>query len=96
MLTFLVEILNWIIDKVEDCYYHIDSQKHIYYDAYDDEYIRTVASESNWDVATMNPVNCRFDLDCDPSRPLEVVPDWGSKINLFSEGRSVTTTLLQK
>jgi hypothetical protein len=87
MLTFLVEILNWIIDKVEDCYYHVDSQKHIYYDAYDDDYIRNVAADSNWDVATMNPVNCRFDLDCDPSKPLEVVPDWGSKINLFSVGQ---------
>ena len=87
MLTFLIEILNWIIDKVEDCYYHLDSSKHIYYDAYDDEYIRNVANDSDWDINTMNPANSRFDLDCDPSRPLEVVPDWGAKINLFSVGQ---------
>jgi len=43
--------------------------------------------ESNWRCSTMNPVNCRFELECDPSRPLEVVPDWGSKINLFSVGQ---------
>ena len=87
MLTFMIEILNWIIDKVEDCYYHIDSQKHIYYDAYDDDYIRTLATDSEYDISTMNPANCQFDLDCDPSRALEVVPDWGSNLNLFSVGQ---------
>jgi hypothetical protein len=87
MLTFLIEILNWIIDKVEDCYYHLDSQKHIYYDAYDDDYIRTLANDSEYDISTMNPANCQFDLDCDPSRALEVVPDWGSNLNLFSVGQ---------
>ena len=87
MLTFMIEILNWIIDKVEDCYYHLDSQKHVYYDAYDDDYIRTMATDSEYDISTMNPANCQFDLDCDPSRALEVVPDWGSNINLFSVGQ---------
>jgi hypothetical protein len=87
MLTFLIEILNWIIDKVEDCYYHLDSQKHIYYDAYDDDFIRTLATDSEYDISTMNPANCQFDLDCDPSRALEVVPDWGSNLNLFSVGQ---------
>jgi hypothetical protein len=33
LLTFMVEILNWIIDKVEDCYYQLDPQRHLYYDA---------------------------------------------------------------
>jgi hypothetical protein len=87
MLTFMIEILNWIIDKVEDCYYHLDSQKHVYYDAYDDDYIRTLATDSEYDISTMNPANCQFDLDCDPSRALEVVPDWGSNLNLFSVGQ---------
>ena len=87
MLTFMIEILNWIIDKVEDCYYHLDSQKHVYYDAYDDDFIRTVATDSEYDISTMNPANCQFDLDCDPSRALEVVADWGSNINLFSVGQ---------
>jgi hypothetical protein len=87
LLTFMIEILNWIIDKVEDCYYHIDSQKHVYYEAYDDDFIRSLANDSEYDISTMNPANCQFDLDCDPSRPLEVVPDWGSNINLFSVGQ---------
>lgn len=87
LLTFMIEILNWIIDKVEDCYYHLDPQKHIYYDAYNDDYIRGVAENTNWDTTSLESPDCRFDLDCDPSRPLEIVPDWGVKINLFSIGQ---------
>lgn len=87
MLTFMIEILNWIIDKVEDCYYHIDPQIHVYYDAYNDDYIRGVAEDSNWDAKKLETPDCRFDLDCDPSKPLEVGPDWGVKINLFSVGQ---------
>jgi hypothetical protein len=87
ILTFMIEILNWIVDKVEDCYYHLDPQKHIYYDAYNDDYIRGVADNTNWDAGSLETPDCRFDLDCDPNRPLEIVPDWGAKINLFSVGQ---------
>ena len=84
LLTFMIEILNWITDQIEDCYYNLDSQTHIYYDAYNDDYIRSIAENSNWDASQLEKENCTFDLDCDPSKPLEVVPDWGSKIALFS------------
>jgi len=87
LMTFMIEILNWIIDKVEDCYYPLDSQKHIYYDAYNDDFIRGLAENSNWDVDQLSTPDSRFDLDCDPNRPLEIVPDWGAKINLFSVGQ---------
>lgn len=87
LLTFMIEILNWVIDKVEDCYYHIDPQKHVYYDAEDNDYIRGKAEDSNWDADTLETPDCRNDLDCNPSKPLEVVFDWGSKINLMSVGQ---------
>lgn len=87
LLTFMIEILNWIVDKVEDCYYHIDPQKHVYYDAYNDDYIRGVAEDTNWDSEALENPDSRFDLDCDPGKRLEVVPDWGAKINLFSVGQ---------
>jgi hypothetical protein len=87
MLIFMIELLNWIVDKVEDCYYHLDPQKHVYYDAYNDDYIRGVAENTDWDATSLESPDCRFDLDCDPSRPLEIVPDWGAKINLFSIGQ---------
>lgn len=84
LLTFMVEILNWIVDQIEDCYYSLDSQLHIYYDAYNDDYIRGVAENSNWDAAQLENETCQNDLDCDPGKALEIVPDWGSKMALFS------------
>ena len=87
LLTFMIEILNWVIDKVEDCYYHLDPQKHVYYDAYNDDFIRGIAENTNWDADSLESPGCQADLDCDPSKPLEIVPDWGSNINLFSIGQ---------
>jgi len=87
LLTFLVEIMNWIIDKVEDCYYHIDSQKHVYYDASNDSFIRDYAENTNWDFKKLEQHDSRFDLDCDSMKPLEIVPDWGAHICLFSVGQ---------
>lgn len=87
LLTFMVEILNWIIDKVEDCYYHIDSQKHVYYDASNDSFIRSYAENTNYDFKKLEKHDSRFDLDCDPNKPLEIVPDWGAHICLFSVGQ---------
>jgi hypothetical protein len=87
MLTFLIEILNWIIDKVEDCYYHIDPQKHLYYDASNDSFLRDYAENNSWDMQKLSSPDSRFDLDCDPAKPIEIVPDWGAKIALFSVGQ---------
>lgn len=84
LMIFLIEILNWVVDQVENCYYHLDSQSNIYYDAYNDDYIRGVAENSNWSAASLEKETCMADLDCNPSKPLEIVPDWGSKIALFS------------
>lgn len=83
-LTFLIEILNMILDKVEDGYYHIDDQKHVYYNASNDIYIRDLAENTSWDMNKLAQRDSRYDLDCDSSVPLEIVPDWGAKICLFS------------
>ena len=86
-LIFLVEIMNWIIDKIEDCYYHIDPQKHVYYDAYNESIIRDKAENTNWDFAALERHDSTYDLDCDSSKAIEVVPDWGANISLFSIGQ---------
>jgi hypothetical protein len=87
LLTFMIEILNWIVDKVKDCYYHINPQIHVYYDAWNNDYIRGMAEYYGWEAGRLESPDCRFDLDCDPSGPLELSPDWGAKINLFSVGQ---------
>lgn len=84
MLTFLIEIMNMIMDKVEDCYYPLDDQKHIYHNSTNDSFIRDYADNTGWDFAKLGEPDSRFDIDCDPHKPLEVAPDWGAKICLFS------------
>lgn len=95
-LTFLVEIMNAVLDKVEDCYYNIDDQKHIYYNASNDSYIRDLAENSSWDMNKLSVPDSRFDLDCDPAKPLEIVPDWGAKICLFSIAQEKDFDLVTK
>jgi hypothetical protein len=84
LLTFMIEILNWIIDRVENNYYAIDTSRHVYFDAQDENFIRHYAAQTNYDFEKLGQLDSRFDLDCDPTKPLEIVPDWGSKISLFS------------
>lgn len=84
MLTFMIEILNWVIDRVENCYYPIETGKHVYYDASNDSFIRTYAESTEYDFDKLSKLDSRFDLDCDPNKPIEVAPDWGAKISLFT------------
>lgn len=87
LLTFMIEILNWIIDRVENNYYSIESNRHVYYNAQDNEFIRFIAAQTNYDFTQLEKTDSRFDLDCDTRKPIEIVPDWGAKIGLFSIGQ---------
>lgn len=87
LLIFLIEIMNWVINKVEDCYYHLDSARHIYYNASNDSFIQSYAEANNFDYHKLSKIDSRFDLDCDPTKPLEICPDWGAKICLFTVGQ---------
>jgi hypothetical protein len=83
LFTFMVEILNWVIDKVEDCYYKIDDKRHIYREAIDSDFVRNMAENNNYDFDELSQHDSRMDLDCDSTQVLEVVPDWGSNIVLL-------------
>lgn len=87
LLTFMIEIMNMILDKVEDCYYMIDNDKHVYYNATNDDFIRGIAENSNWDFNKLSTPDSRFDLDCNPNKPLEISFDWGAHISLMSVGQ---------
>jgi len=87
LLTFMIELMNMVIDKVEDGFYHIDELKHVYYDASNDSFIRNYAQDTNWDFGKLGNPDSRFDLDCNPSKAIEVCPDWQAKIALFTVGQ---------
>ncbi len=87
LLTFMIEIMNIYLDTVEDCYYHINESKHVYFNATNDGFIRDMAENTNWDFGKLEIQDSRFDKDCSPGVPLEITPDWGSQISLFTVGQ---------
>lgn len=87
LMTFLVEIMNIFLDQIEDCYYQLDESKHVYFNATNDDFIRDMAEDTDWDFKKLGSPDSRFDLDCNPNQPLEIAPDWGSTICLFSIGQ---------
>ena len=82
-IVFLVEIMNMYIDKVENCFYNLQADKHEYFGASDDKAIMDFAKDKNFDLDKSHFDNCTFDNDCDSSQPLEVSFDWGSSICLM-------------
>lgn len=85
-LTFLIEIMNMIIDKVEDCYYNLDPDKHVYHDSYNYSYIDSL----DYDFKRLGSPNSRFDKDVDRNQPLKMVQDWGAAISWIIIGQDNT------
>lgn len=81
--SFMVEILNYIVDKVDHCYYQIQD-RHRYYAATNDSYIRDFAEDNNFDWKQLADMDSRMDSDCVHNRPLEIVTDWGSNASFMS------------
>jgi len=78
-LSFMIEIMNMPVDKIDDCYYNINPDKHVYYDRYDYAYIDSL----DYDFEKLGNIDCRMDADCHKNKPLEVSLDWGSKISFM-------------
>ena len=75
--SFMVEILNYIVDKIDHCYYNI-TDRHRYYHATNDSYIRDFAENVYFNWKRLAEEDSRMDMDCNPNKPLEITPDWGS------------------
>ncbi len=76
-LSFLVEIMNMIMDKVEDCYYQLQEEIQIYHNSYDYSYVDSL--EYEFKIVANKTSLC--DLDCNKNMPLSMVFDWGGRIS---------------
>ena len=83
-LIFLVEMMNYLFDKVVDCFYSINEAKQLYYTGLDDRKILNFALENNYNMELLSKQSSSYDRDCNPSLPLEIVFDWGSSISVMS------------
>lgn len=81
-LTFMIEILNFVIDKIDHCYYQLD-ERHKYYNATNDSFIRDFAENSEYSWSKLASQDSRFDADCNPTQPLEICFDWGSSASFL-------------
>ena len=81
-LTFMIEILNFIVDKIDNCYYSLD-ERHKYYRATNDSFIRDFAENTDWDWRQLADTDSRMDADCNPNQAIEVSFDWGSKASFL-------------
>ena len=77
-LSFMVEILNFIIETVDDCYYHF-GENYKYYGATNDGYLRDKAENTDFSWKELASEDSRNDADCNRNQPLELSFDWGSK-----------------
>ena len=84
--SFMVEILNYVVDKIDQCYYSL-TDRHRYYNATNDSFIRDFAENNNFNWKELAEVDSRMDADCITSRPLEIVTDWGSAASFLSVGQ---------
>lgn len=72
---WLIEIMNQINDKVEDCFYML-TDKHLY-TSYD---YSGLSLDS--DVGDMR--DCIYDGDCNKDLPLYIQPDWGARVSVLT------------
>lgn len=86
LLSFMIEMLNYYLERVTDCYYSID-ERHVYYDADTSDTIRGFAEDNSFNWKELQKRDCRYDSDCDKKKPLEITPDWGSRISLIEVGQ---------
>ncbi|MDO4755843.1 MAG: hypothetical protein Q4A54_05835 [Parabacteroides sp.] len=81
-LTFMIEILNFIVDKIDNCFYNLD-ERHRYYNAQNNSFIRDFAENTDFDWQQLAETDSRMDADCNPNQPLELAFDWGSKASFL-------------
>ncbi|MCR4612710.1 MAG: hypothetical protein K5778_01775 [Bacteroidaceae bacterium] len=85
-LSFMIEILNYAVDKIDNCYYQI-ADRHKYYRATNDTFIRDFAENVQFDWKQLATTDCRMDADCLANRPLEMAIDWGSAASFMEVGQ---------
>lgn len=81
-MTFMIEILNFIADKIDNCYYHFNEASK-YYAVHNNSFLHDFAEEIDYNFSLLSDVDSRYDGDCNPNQPLEVCFDWGTRASFM-------------
>lgn len=82
-LVFMIEIMNLYYDKVDDGFYSLQENRHVYYNFYDTDRLLNQAQRTGFHLLDQAAQSSLIDRDCDPTAPLEIAFDWGSSISLM-------------
>jgi len=82
-IVFLIEIMNDIISMVENGYYAMNEDIHVYYDSWDDDFSNDLAINSNFNFATLSSKTAAFlsHRYYNPLLPVHLFFDWGGTIS---------------
>jgi hypothetical protein len=76
-LAFLIEVMNYIYDTIDGCFYNLE-EHHVDYDTYDYDYI-----DNGSVFVSKTKMHSRWQKDINPNEPIYMSVDWGSKVNCF-------------
>jgi hypothetical protein len=90
-LIFLIEIMNQVLDVIEDCFYNLQSEKQVYWDSFDNDFIQELALTSHYDFKKLGTPDCRYDSKkyYHPDKPLILMLDWGGGISYCAIGQQI-------
>lgn len=89
--SFLVEVLNWFPDAIEDGFYAALDRK---YHGYTNKFDLSFLSDQELNSEPLKKPDCRMDGDLVGGQPLRISCDWGAKINCLTTSqylRSINT-----
>jgi hypothetical protein len=85
-LSFRIEMLNERINTIEDCFYPINEEIHLY-SCYNNSYLESL----DYNLSKVSSLDCRQDADVDLTRPIKVAIDYGHHINAMRIGQESRT-----
>jgi hypothetical protein len=81
-ISFRIEMLNEKINAIEDCFYNINEDVHLY-DAHD----YSLIDKMEYDFTRIKSMDSRADRDVDINQPLDIAIDYGHYINAMRIGQ---------
>jgi len=78
-IVFLIEIMNMLLSMNDSAFYALNTDTHVYYDGWDDDFTNELALSTNYDFNKLADKNSEFlsKKYYNPNAPLYLFFDWG-------------------
>jgi hypothetical protein len=86
---FMIEVLNYFPESIEDGYYYLLSKK---YHGYSNKFDAGFIQDQDIDSPTISSPDSRMDSDILHGQPLRIAIDWGARINCLTVSQYYLST----